>query len=82
MIFLSTTIFTIRLITSSSLNSLKQVRYLISKLVCLITKIECVKFSLSKSVRIYDLKSNYSLAEIPVINNLNLITNKLVLSNN
>ena len=33
-------------------------------------------------VRIYDLKSNYSLAEIPVINNLNLITNKLVLSNN
>ena len=36
----------------------------------------------SSSVRIYDLKSNYSLAEIPVINNLNLITNKLVLSNN
>ena len=51
MIFLSITIFTIRLITSSSLNSLKQVRYLISKLVSLFRNLERVKsqISLSKS---------------------------------
>ena len=49
MIFLSITIFTIRLITSSSLNSLKPVRYLISKWVSLFRNLERVKISLSKS---------------------------------